>query len=212
MESPGRLPLLVALLGFVGQSLSNLVPRVSFPMGSPGRPLASFRSPDVSNTTTLLLSDDGDVLYVGSRDAVLALDVSQEDSITLKNRLLWSPSDRDLEQCSMKGKRMADCPNFIRVLQFFNSSHIYACGTFAFSPRCTYINSETLSMSSKPDEGRGRCPYDPYQRNTALIVDGELYTGTVADYRGNRPVISRHLSEGSRGDLKLDDTLGWLEE
>ncbi|XP_023254828.1 semaphorin-4B-like, partial [Seriola lalandi dorsalis] len=72
-------------------------------------------------------------------------------------------------------------------------------------------NSETLTMSMKPDEGRGRCPYDPYQRNTAIIVDGELYTGTVADYRGNRPVISRHLSEGRRVDLKLDDTLGWLE-
>lgn len=41
--------------------------------------------------------------------------------------------------------------------------------------------------------------------------DGELYTGTVADYRGNWPVISRHLSEGRRVDLKLDDTLGWLE-
>lgn len=41
--------------------------------------------------------------------------------------------------------------------------------------------------------------------------DGELYTGTVADYRGNRPVISRHLSEGRHVDLKLDDTLGWLE-
>lgn len=25
-------------------------------------------------------------------------------------------------------------------------------------------------MSMKPDEGRGRCPYDPYQRNTAIIV------------------------------------------
>ncbi|XP_068560490.1 semaphorin-4B isoform X3 [Cebidichthys violaceus] len=112
----------------------------------------------------------------------------------------------------MKGKKMIDCPNFIRVLQFLNTTHIYACGTFAFSPRCTYINSETLTMSLKTDEGRGRCPYDPYQRNTAIIVDGELYTGTVADYRGNRPVISRHLSEGRRVDLKLDDTLGWLED
>lgn len=31
-------------------------------------------------------------------------------------------------------------------------------------------NSESLTMSMKPDEGRGRCPYDPYQRNTAIIV------------------------------------------
>uniref|UniRef100_A0AAV2KLX6 Sema domain-containing protein n=1 Tax=Knipowitschia caucasica TaxID=637954 RepID=A0AAV2KLX6_KNICA len=89
---------------------------------------------------------------------------------------------------------------------------MYACGTFAFSPRCVYLDVQTLSMSQQLDEGRGRCPYDPYQANTAISVDGELYTGTVADYRGNRPVISRHLSEGGRRDLKLDDTLGWLDE
>uniref|UniRef100_A0A8C5DAN2 Semaphorin-4A-like n=1 Tax=Gouania willdenowi TaxID=441366 RepID=A0A8C5DAN2_GOUWI len=179
---------------------------------SSGRRVAVFRSRDVTNTTTLLLSQGGDVLYVGARDSVLALDVKHKDAIVLRDKLDWSPSGKDLEQCSMKGKKMADCPNFIRVLQFLNSSHIYACGTFAFSPRCTYIDTETFTMSLRSDEGRGRCPYDPYQRNTAIIVDGELYTGTVADYRGNRPVISRHLSENTRVDLKLDDTLGWLED
>lgn len=46
---------------------------------------------------------------------------------------------------------------------------------------------------------------------SCYVSDGELYTGTVADYRGIRPVISRHLSEGSHVDLKLDDTPGWLE-
>ncbi|XP_037329287.2 semaphorin-4A isoform X1 [Pungitius pungitius] len=212
MEHPYLLPLTVVLLGFLSQSFTKLTPRVSFPTGIPGRPLTRFSGHDVSNTTTLLLSENGDMLYVGSRNAVLALDVSHKDTIVLRSKLDWSPSEKDIEQCSMKGKKMADCPNFIRVLQFLNTTHIYACGTFAFSPRCTYINSETLTMSLKADEGRGRCPYDPYQRNTAIIVDGELYTGTVADYRGNRPVISRHLGEGRRLDLKLDDTLGWLEE
>lgn len=210
MGTLGLLPLV--LLSCLSVCESRPTPRLSFSLGSPGRLLTRFSSPDVHNTTTLLLSEDGHLLYVGARDAVLALDVSNQDAITLRSKLDWSPSEKDLEQCSMKGKKMSDCPNFIRVLQFLNSSHIYACGTFAFSPRCTYINSETLTMSLKPDEGRGRCPYDPYQRNTAIIVDGELYTGTVADYRGNRPVISRHLSEGHRVDLKLDDTLGWLED
>ncbi|XP_005459793.1 semaphorin-4A isoform X1 [Oreochromis niloticus] len=212
MENPNLLPLALALLGFLCPCVTRLTPRVSFPMDSPGRRLIRFNSHDVSNTTTLLLSEDGDILYVGARDSVLALNVSRKASIILRNKLDWSPSHEDLEQCSMKGKKMADCPNFIRVLQFLNTTHIYACGTFAFSPRCTYINTDTLTMSLKPDEGRGRCPYDPYQRNTAIVVDGELYTGTVADYRGNRPVISRHLSEGKRVDLKLDDTLGWLED
>lgn len=35
-------------------------------------------------------------------------------------------------------------------------------------------NSETFSLvtspSGKPEEGRGRCPYDPYQRNSAITV------------------------------------------
>ncbi|KAK5854527.1 hypothetical protein PBY51_004713 [Eleginops maclovinus] len=212
MENRSLLSLSLALLSFLSPCLTALTPRVSFQMGSPGRHVTLFSSPDVSNTSTLLLSEDGDMLYVGARDAVLALDVSHKEAITLRSKLDWSPSEKDLEQCSMKGKKMANCPNFIRVLQFLNATHIYACGTFAYSPRCTYITSETLMMSMKPDEGRGRCPYDPYQRNTAIIVDGELYTGTVADYRGNRPVISRHLSEGRRVDLKLDDTLGWLED
>uniref|UniRef100_A0A3Q3KH50 Sema domain-containing protein n=1 Tax=Monopterus albus TaxID=43700 RepID=A0A3Q3KH50_MONAL len=175
------------------------LPRVKWTCGdphcSPGRHVICFNIPDVCNTTTLLLSEDGDMLYVGARDAVLALDVSRKDSITLRSKV-GNPSDRDLEQCSMKGKKMADCPNFIRVLQFLNTSHIYACGTFAFSPRCTYIVSLLLL-----------CNYNAF----FCFSDGELYTGTVADYRGNRPVISRHLSEGRRVDLKLDDTLGWLE-
>ncbi|XP_043995066.1 semaphorin-4A isoform X1 [Gambusia affinis] len=212
MDSHCLLCLTVTLLALLNPCLTRLTPRVSFPLGSPGRHLTCFSSHDLSNTTTLLLSANGEKLYVGARDAVLALDVGHKDTVLLRSKLDWSPSEKDLEECSMKGKKMADCPNFIRVLQFLNSTHMYACGTFAFSPRCTYINSETLTMSLNTDEGRGRCPYDPYQRNTAITVGGELYTGTVADYRGNRPVISRHLSEGSRVDLKLDDTLGWLED
>uniref|UniRef100_A0A673YI22 Sema domain-containing protein n=1 Tax=Salmo trutta TaxID=8032 RepID=A0A673YI22_SALTR len=177
---------------------------------TPGRCLSRFDSSDVGNTTTLLLSDDGDTLFVGARNAVLSLDVSQEDAIVMRSKLDWSPSEKDLDECSMKGKKKTDCPNFIRVLQFLNSTHMYACGTFTFSPRCTYIVRYYFLLH--PEEGRGRCPYDPYQRNSAITVDGELYTGTVADYMGNRPVISRHLSEGGHVDLKLDDTLGWLED
>ncbi|KAJ8273622.1 hypothetical protein GJAV_G00103700 [Gymnothorax javanicus] len=195
--------------------LCRLIPRVSFATGSPGRLLTVFDSPDIRNTTTLLLSDDGETLFVGAQDAVIQLDVSQPGVMEMKRKLDWIPSTSDLDGCSMKGKKMMDCHNFIRVLQFLNSTHMYACGTFAFGPRCSYIDSLSFSLvngpSGRPDEGRGRCPFDPYQRNTAIIVDGELYTGTVADYRGNRPVISRYLSIGNRVDMKLDDTLGWLD-
>ncbi|XP_051526527.1 semaphorin-4A-like [Myxocyprinus asiaticus] len=208
---------LCACLSFlIVLSTCHVIPRISFPMGSPGRSLTVFTNPDVYNTTTLLLSSDEGTLFVGARDAILSIDVSQTDTMAMKEKMDWSPSEKDLADCSMKGKMKTDCYNFVRVLQVLNSTHMYTCGTFAFSPRCIYINSKTFSMvtgpNGKPEEGRGRCPYDPYQKNTAITVDGELYTGTVADYRGNRPVISRHLSEGSHVDLKLDDTLGWLED
>lgn len=49
---------------------------------------------------------------------------------------------------------------------FFFSSHFHA------------QNSETLTMSLAPDEGRGRCPYDPYQRNTAIIVGKDRIIAT----------------------------------
>ncbi|KAJ8000222.1 hypothetical protein DPEC_G00202600 [Dallia pectoralis] len=215
MEHPGLPSVIVVVLGLLGNFVEGLTPRVSFPIGAPGRSLSHFNSSDVRNTTTLLLSDDGDTLYIGARDFILSLNVSQKD-ITVIGKLDWSPSEKDMYDCSMKGKKKADCHNFVRVLQFLNSTHMYACGTFAFSPRCTYIKSEPFSLvtspTGKPEEGRGRCPYDPYQRNSAISVDGELYTGTVADYMGNRPVISRHLGEGSHVDLKLDDTVGWLED
>lgn len=55
--------------------------------GSPGRHLTHFRNHDVSNTTTLLLSKDGDMLYVGARDAVLALDVGHKDAIILRSKV-----------------------------------------------------------------------------------------------------------------------------
>lgn len=55
--------------------------------GSPGRHLTQFSRHDVSNTTTLLLSEDEKTLYVGARDAVLALDVGQKDTITLRSKV-----------------------------------------------------------------------------------------------------------------------------
>ncbi|XP_026883616.2 semaphorin-4A isoform X2 [Electrophorus electricus] len=207
---------LALVIGTLSTSWGQLIPRLTFPLGSPGRSISLFTLPDVSNSTTLLLSEDEEVLVVGARNTILSLNISHGGILTLQNKLDWSPTDKDLNDCSMKGKSKTDCPNFIRVLQVLNSTHMYTCGTFAFSPRCAYINSQQFSLvmgpNGKPEEGRGRCPYNPYQKNTAITVDGELYTGTVADYRGNRPVISRHLSEGGRVDLKLDDTPYWLED
>ncbi|XP_046699721.1 semaphorin-4A isoform X2 [Silurus meridionalis] len=201
---------------FISSAHAHAVPRLTFPLESPGRPITLFNLPDVSNTTTLLLSNDEETLYIGARDAILSLKISKTGSLELSKKIDWSPTETELRECIMKGTNEMDCANFVRVLQVLNSTHMFACGTFAFGPRCSYISSEDFSLSSsageKHEEGRGRCPYNPYNKHTAITVGGELYTATVADFRGNRPVISRHLSEGDRVDMKLDDTPGWLED
>ena len=55
--------------------------------GSPNRPLQHFQIQDVSNAVTLLLSNDESTLFVGARDAVLSLDVSQPGVFTMKTKV-----------------------------------------------------------------------------------------------------------------------------
>lgn len=56
-------------------------------LDSADRRLVHFTVPGILNTTTLLLSDDASTLYVGARNAILSLNVSQHDVISLKNKV-----------------------------------------------------------------------------------------------------------------------------
>ncbi|KAM9353588.1 semaphorin-4A [Symphorus nematophorus] len=203
---------LLLLLGLLSSAGSLPPPRTSFLLNSTDRPLFQFSLPDIHNTTTLLLSEDGSTLYVGARDALLSLDVSQSDVIKLKKKVEWSPSQSEINDCQSKGKHeTVDCPNFVRVLQPINSTHLYACGSYAYSPHDAYIDIESFSMVQNGG-AKGRCPFSPFQRNTAITVGGELFTATTTDFRGVKPQISRHLSKDGRPDVSQDLTVGLLEE
>uniref|UniRef100_A0A3Q3SKF8 Semaphorin-4A-like n=1 Tax=Mastacembelus armatus TaxID=205130 RepID=A0A3Q3SKF8_9TELE len=165
------------------------------------RPLVHFSLPDVQNTNTLLLSDDGSTLYVGAQDAVLSLDVSQSDII-----VEWRPSNSDITECQRKGKNPSvDCPNYVRVLQLINSTHLYVCGSYAYSPHNAYIVSLRCCCSGG---AKGHCPFNPFQRN----IGGELFAATTTDFKGVNPQIFRHFSKNGRSDVSLDSSLGLLEE
>ncbi|KAF3839085.1 hypothetical protein F7725_017802 [Dissostichus mawsoni] len=120
------------------------------------RPLVFFRPPYLQNSTTLLLSDDGSTLFVGARDAVFSLDVTQSDVISLKRKVEWRPSQSEINECQNKGKDAeVDCPNFVSVLSQVNSSHLY--------------NAESFSLVGLVDaKAKLRCPFSPLQRNSAL--------------------------------------------
>ncbi|XP_061649916.1 semaphorin-4A-like isoform X2 [Phyllopteryx taeniolatus] len=204
---------LVLLLAAVAtDAVSPPRAHVSFVFDSPDRPLVRFPLVGVRNCTALLLSEDRDTLYVGARDTVLSLDVSGSEVITLKRKVSWPPTDSDVNDCRRKGKdATADCGNFVSVLQHLNASHVYACGSFAFAPRDTFLDANTLAMTP-PRAARGRCPFSPTQRSAALVADGELFTAATNDFKGVTPLIARHFSKDGRPDVIQDSSPILLEE
>ncbi|NXY86907.1 SEM4C protein, partial [Alcedo cyanopectus] len=102
-----------------------------------------------------------------------------------------------------------DCFNYVRFLQSYNSSHLYACGTYAFQPKCTYIELAGFTLDQVAfEDGKGKCPYDPTKGHTGLIVDGELYSATFNNFLGTEPVILRNL--GPHYSMKTEYLTSWL--
>ncbi|XP_064373853.1 semaphorin-4B [Dromaius novaehollandiae] len=193
------------------------VPRVSLPYDSSERAVQRFEAPGVSNYTALLLSPDGGTLYLGAREVLLAVDTSRFQPGPPARRLPWSAETEKKRQCAFKGKDpQRDCHNYIKMLLQLNSTHLYTCGTCAFSPACAYVNVQHFSLEREAsgkvllEDGKGRCPFDPEYKSTAVMVDGELYAGTVSNFQGNEPTIYR--SQESRISLKTENSLNWLQD
>uniref|UniRef100_A0A3P8PT20 Semaphorin-4B n=1 Tax=Astatotilapia calliptera TaxID=8154 RepID=A0A3P8PT20_ASTCA len=159
--------------------------------------------------TSLLLSQEDDMLYVGAREALFALSLSDISKIKISCDF-YGPDT--LSICSLQ----TDCFNYVKILLRLNSTHLYVCGTYAFSPVCAYINTSTFTLERDEEgevmmeDGRSRCPFNPEYKSTAIIVDGELYTGTVSNFQGNEPVIYKSLGQGTA--LKTENSLKWLQD
>uniref|UniRef100_A0A8C6ZPT4 Sema domain-containing protein n=1 Tax=Nothoprocta perdicaria TaxID=30464 RepID=A0A8C6ZPT4_NOTPE len=119
------------------------------PRGARGqRALCRFSRGGVSHYVTLTLDEAEALLYVGAREALFALATG---TVELKGTISWeAPLDKKAE-CIQKGKNnQTDCFNYVRFLQSYNSSHLYACGTYAFQPKCAYIVSVGTGSTRPP--------------------------------------------------------------
>ncbi|KAM9243874.1 semaphorin-4A isoform 1-T1 [Dugong dugon] len=195
-----------------GSSGQGPVPRVRYSAGDGRRVLNRFQQKDLQDFDVLLLSDDGNTLYVGAREAILALNIQDPGVPRLLNRIPWPASDKKKTQCAFKRQNYeTECFNFIRVLVSFNATHLYACGTFAFSPACTFIelkNSNLMPiLEDNVVEGKGQSPFNPAHKHTAVLVDGMLYSGTMNNFLGSEPILIRTLGQPV---LKTDTFLSWL--
>ncbi|NWU49638.1 SEM4A protein, partial [Dromas ardeola] len=144
--------------------------------GDPRRTLTHFSQDNVSHYDIFLLHESEEELYVGARDRVLALAVGTPGSIRAKASIMWGPTAEKTSECAFKKKSQeTECFNFIRVLVALNQTHLYVCGTYAFSPACTYIHRENFTLVSSRRgqpflDGKGQCPFDPQHTHTALLV------------------------------------------
>ncbi|XP_005996373.2 semaphorin-3F [Latimeria chalumnae] len=94
------------------------------------------------NTTDyriLLMDEDHDRMYVGSKDHLLSLDLQDINREPLI--IHWPVSEQRRNECILSGKDTnGECGNFIRLIEPWNRTHLYVCGTGAYNPICTYVN------------------------------------------------------------------------
>ncbi|KAK1884197.1 Semaphorin-4D [Dissostichus eleginoides] len=201
----GVLGVFLGLLLEVSTHGPNAVPRTSWRH----QDLMEFSEPGIFNYSTLLLSEKRDALYVGAREAIFEL---SKKNVTVKNnKVEWTVAESPMVMCTLKGKsKEKDCLNYIRVLQVVDDERLYVCGTHAFQPQCDYLNLADFSLDRQPEDGRGKCSFDPSQSFTTVMVDGELYSGTAYNFLGSEPIMSRYSP--SQSLLRTEYSTSWLNE
>uniref|UniRef100_A0A8C3QF48 Semaphorin-3D n=1 Tax=Cyanoderma ruficeps TaxID=181631 RepID=A0A8C3QF48_9PASS len=145
----------------------------------------------------LLLDEDRAWLMVGAKNHIFLLHLdhpSREPEKVSAGRMVALA-------------RLTECANFIRLLQPFNQSHVFACGTGSYQPVCAFIQlgargkvRGTLDrhlVTQSLESGRGRCPYSPHEPFTGLLIGGELYSGTSSDFMGSSAAFFRTWVHGA---------------
>ncbi|XP_035380460.1 sema domain, immunoglobulin domain (Ig), short basic domain, secreted, (semaphorin) 3Fa isoform X1 [Electrophorus electricus] len=104
----------------------------------------------------LRMDEDHDRMYVGSKDYILSLDLNDINKEPLI--IHWPVAPQRKTECVLSGKDTnGECGNFIRLIEPWNRTHLYVCGTGAYNPICTYVDrghrSQALLHDQSPRSG-----------------------------------------------------------
>ncbi|XP_058229581.1 semaphorin-3F isoform X2 [Hemibagrus wyckioides] len=100
---------------------------------------------NTSDYRILRMDEDHDRMYVGSKDFILSLDLHDINHQPLI--IHWPVSSPRKMECVLSGKDInGECGNFVRLIEPWNRTHLYVCGTGAYNPVCTYINRSHRAM------------------------------------------------------------------
>ncbi|XP_036434307.1 sema domain, immunoglobulin domain (Ig), short basic domain, secreted, (semaphorin) 3Gb isoform X1 [Colossoma macropomum] len=172
---------------------------------------------NTSDYRILHMDQDQGRLYLGSREYLVSLDMQNINKEPLI--IHWPATSQRKGECRMTGKGgQGECANFVRLIEPWNRTHLYTCGTGAYKPVCTFINrgwkAEEYLFRLVPgyvDSGKGKCPYDPRQENAAVLINGNLYAGVHVDFMGTDPAIFRTLGDRPAVRTEQYDSR-WLNE
>ncbi|KAL3835867.1 hypothetical protein ACJMK2_021328, partial [Sinanodonta woodiana] len=159
-----------------------------------------FEDSNIVGYVQLLVDEDNNQLLVGARDSLFSL--SLNDLQSLQNTS-WQADDLTKKTCMHKGQTEYDCFNFVKVLLHHDhvrsgepKDAVFACGTNAYRPTCTWRLANNLSEILEEVTGVGRTPYSPDYNSTAIITkDGNFYGATVIDITARDPAIYRSIGE-----------------
>ncbi|NXB53559.1 SEM3D protein, partial [Leucopsar rothschildi] len=163
-------------------------------------------SGDGMDFQALLVDEDRAWLMVGAKNHIFLLHLDHPNREPEK--IFWPAPKEQVKHCQLAGRNVeTECANFIRLLQPFNQSHVYACGTGSYQPVCAFIQLGARGKGSRAprmqlvthslESGRGRCPYSPHEPFTGLLLGGELYSGTSSDFMGSSAAFFRTWVHGA---------------
>ncbi|XP_037905898.1 semaphorin-5B [Hermetia illucens] len=168
-----------------------------------------FTDENVTFFSRLLFDIARDQVIVGARDSLYRLSLR----LSLREHSSWKADPSMITTCQDKGQSEDDCHNYVMVLQNYGNL-LYACGTYAFSPNCSWRQMENLTAVSY-ETGVAKCPFSPKANVTSLITEsGYMFVGSPTDFSGSDFAILRaDLSQSGKRLVRTKQyNSQWLNE
>ncbi|XP_071451288.1 semaphorin 5c-like [Hetaerina americana] len=199
-----------------------------------------YFDPNVTSCKELLFDLNRRQIIVGARDALVRLSL---DGLKPLEVAPWLAPSGKVVMCQAKGQAEEDCHNFVRILVAGGTGRqmLFACGTNAYSPRCSWREMDRVGHVLEWVDGTAKCPYSPHSNVTAIMtapmvaprlgIDGGgageseaaatgdkgygsrglFFIGTPMDFSGSDPAIYR--TGGGQPPLRtLQYNSKWLSQ
>ncbi|XP_060516101.1 semaphorin-5B [Cylas formicarius] len=149
-----------------------------------------FSPEGVTSYSQILFDISRNQVFVGARDVLYRLSLSTLDLFEAAH---WEAPQNKIYSCIYKGQTEENCHNYIKIL-LTNGRQIFACGTNAFAPQCSWREIDNISKVTELVDGIAKCPYNPAASVTGFISDNsEYYFGGTTDFSSSDALISKSV-------------------